>query len=152
MSNLPVFPFLNSFQAKNRFSKLTIFSKILMPLIPPPQHVDVPLIHAMCNFYKKIYLFKPKISKRDQFGIYLKIENACLEAICLIIIAAFESKLEKMPSLCKARINIELLKRLIRISHELNLIPFNTHLEFQTDLQEISKMTNGWIKYLTAAQ
>ena len=47
---------------------------------------------------------------------------------------------------------IELLKRLIRIAGELNIIQNNKYLELESDLQEISKMTNGWIKYLTTAR
>ena len=33
------------------------------------------------------------------------------------------------------------------MEYELGLIK-NKYLEFEADLQEISKMTNGWIKYL----
>ena len=95
---------------------------------------------------------KSKISKRDQFGIYLKIENVCLELMAQITQAAFESKTNKFPILNKARINIELLKQLFRIAHDLNIIPAFKYIEFESDLQEISKMTNGWIKYLTATQ
>ena len=92
------------------------------------------------------------MSKRDKLGIYLKIENICLETVQLIIIASLESKTTKVPTLNTARIKIELLKRLIRISNELDIVSNDKYLETESDLQEISKMTNGWIKYLTAAQ
>ncbi len=92
------------------------------------------------------------MSKKDKLGIYLKIENICLETVQLIIIASLESKTTKLPTLNTARVKIELLKRLIRISSELGIIPNSKYLETESDLQEISKMTNGWIKYLTAAQ
>ena len=89
--------------------------------------------------------------KKDKLGIFMKIENICLEVIQLIITAALESKNSKLPLLGTARTKIELLKRLIRIIYELNIIPDNKYLELELDLQEISKMTNGWIKYLNAA-
>jgi len=104
----------------------------------------------VCKFYKKAYLLKSKISKRDQFGIYLKIENTCLELMAQITQATFEVRPNKLPILNKARINIELLKQLFRIIHDLNIIPDFRYIEFESDLQEISRMTNGWIKYLTA--
>ncbi len=69
-----------------------------------------------------------------------------------IIQAAFESKQNKLPILNKSRINTELLKSLFRIIHDLNVIPVFKYIELESDLQEISMMTNGWIKYLTAAQ
>ena len=87
----------------------------------------------------------------NKLGIFMKIENICLEVIQLIITAALESKNSKLPLLGTARTKIELLKRLIRIIYELNIIPDNKYLELELDLQEISKMTNGWIKYLNAA-
>jgi len=106
-------------------------------------------MHKICEFYKKVYLFSQKIPKRDRFGIYLKAENICLEIMTLTITAAFEIKINKFPILHSARIKIEVLKRLFRIAHELKIIEDKKYLELELDLQEISKMTNGWIKYLS---
>lgn len=106
------------------------------------------LVHKVCEFYKKIYLTSPKIPKRDRFGIYLKIENICLEMIDLLIMASLEIKADKLPILNLARIKIEVLKRLIRITYELKIIENKKYINLESDLQEISKMTNGWIKYL----
>lgn len=93
-------------------------------------------------------MLSPKLPKKDRFGIYFKIENTCLETLILIITASLESKNGKLLPLNSARVKIELLKRLIRITYELNLIKNNKYVELESDLQEISKMTNGWIKYL----
>jgi len=92
-------------------------------------------------------LISPKIPKKDRFGIHLKIENICLEIISLIITAALESKINKLPILNSTRIKIEILKRLIRITHELNIIEKKKYIDLESDLQEISKMVAGWIKY-----
>ncbi|OHA70811.1 MAG: hypothetical protein A3F15_01235 [Candidatus Wildermuthbacteria bacterium RIFCSPHIGHO2_12_FULL_40_12] len=115
---------------------------------PPPEGFEAPLIHVFCDFYKKIYFISQKIPKRDRFGIFAKIENICLEIINLIIAASLEIKINKFPILTSARIKIETLKRLIRITYELNVIERKKYLNLESDLQEISKMTNGWIKYL----
>jgi len=106
------------------------------------------LLHKVCQFYKKIYLFSPKIPKKDRFGIYLKIENLCLEIIDSTITAALEIRNNKLPILNAARIKIEILKRLIRVTFELKIIENKKYLDLESDLQEISKMTNGWRKYL----
>lgn len=106
------------------------------------------MVHKICEFYKKIYLLSPKIPKKDRFGIYLKIENICLEIISLTIAAALERKENKFQVLNSARIKIEVLKRLIRITRELNIIEEKKYTNLESDLQEISKMINGWIKYL----
>ena len=72
----------------------------------------------------------------------------CLELTELILTASLENKNNKLPSLNSARIKIEVLKRLFRIANEINIIENKTYLNFELDLQELSKMTNGWIKYL----
>jgi len=123
-----------------------------MTINPPPNYIEAPIVSRVVQFYKKVYLLKTKISKRDQFGIYLKIENLCLDTVQLIMKASLESRSIKLPTLYNARINIELLKKLFSICHDLNIIPPFRYIELESDLQEISMMTNGWIKYLTAAQ
>ncbi|KKS34677.1 MAG: hypothetical protein UV22_C0008G0009 [Parcubacteria group bacterium GW2011_GWA2_42_35] len=65
-----------------------------------------------------------------------------------IITAALELRENKLVILNSARIKIEVLKRLIRITYELNVIESKKYINLESDLQEISKMTNGWIKYL----
>ncbi len=107
----------------------------------------MPLVHKICEFYKNIYLLSPKIPKKDRFGIYLKIENICLEITTLTTTAALETKNNKFQILNSTRIKIEVLKRLFRIACELKIIEDKKYIEFEIDLQEISKMTNGWIKY-----
>lgn len=106
------------------------------------------MVHRICEFYKRIYLVSSKIPKKDRFGIYLKIENICLEVIIPLITASLETKENKLPILNSTRIKIEVLKRLIRIIYELNIIKNRDYIDLELGLQEISKMTNGWIKYL----
>ena len=108
----------------------------------------MPLVHKICEFYKKIYLLSPKLPKKDRFGIYLKIENICLEIMDFTITSSFEAKNNKFVILNSARIKIEVLKRLFRVAYELNIIENKKYINIELDLQEISKMTNGWIKYL----
>ncbi len=108
----------------------------------------MPLVHKICELYKNLYLTSPKITKRDRFGIWLKVENLCLEITDLIIIASLEIKNNKLSILNLTRIKIEVLKRLIRIAYELNIIENKKYIYLESDLQEISRMTNGWIKYL----
>ena len=102
----------------------------------------------MTEFYKKIYLLSGKIPKRDRFGIYAKTESIALDILSLVLSAALERKTNKFILLDKARVNIEVLKRLIRMMNELRIIERKKYIFLQTDLQEISKMTNGWIKFL----
>jgi len=89
-----------------------------------------------------------KISKRDKFGIYLKVENICLDLITISIDAALNQKEEKKHLLHELRIRIETLKQLIRAMNELKIIEERPYIVLEAQLQEISKMATGWIKYL----
>lgn len=77
----------------------------------------------------------------------MKIENLCLEIMGLIITASLEMKGNKLLILNVVRIKIEVLKRLVSIISDLKIIENKKYIDLESDLQEISKMTNGWIKY-----
>jgi hypothetical protein len=106
-------------------------------------------LHKICELYKKIYLFSQKVDKRSTFGIFAKIENACLDAIILLIEARFEIKIYKIKPLKSARTKIETLKRLIRISWELKIIEDKKYISLESDLIEISKEVNNWLNSIT---
>ena len=91
-----------------------------------------------------------KVKKRDRFGIYSKAENLSLDLLVVIIMAFFEKKSSRIGLLSSARVKVEVLKRLIRMMTELSIIKSEKYIELESDLQEISKMTNGWIKYLNS--
>ena len=116
---------------------------------PPPNDSAAPLVQRMFSFYEFIHGLSLKIPKKDRFGIFLKVENICLDTAELILSAGLETRNEKMAYLKRARINIELLKRLFRSMCELKLIPPKTYMAAAFELQEISKMANGWIRYLS---
>lgn len=106
-------------------------------------------MHKIYEFYKKIYLLSPKFPKKDRFGIYLKIEDATLELFNLVITVSLEKRTSKLNFLHPARIRTEVLKRLLRLCDDLRIVENNRYIELEEDLQEISKMINGWIKYLS---
>ncbi|HAT73616.1 MAG: hypothetical protein US30_C0009G0043 [Candidatus Moranbacteria bacterium GW2011_GWF2_36_839] len=106
------------------------------------------MTHKICEFYKKAYLLSSKVKKQDRFGIFLKTENLLLEIFELSVFASFEIKHQKLSPLNSCRIKTEVLKRLFRIMLDLKIIEDKKYIELEFDLIEISKMTNGWIKYL----
>jgi len=79
----------------------------------------------------------------------MRLENCVLTVIETGTEASFRARSEKLPQLYTLRRQTEVAKRLVRISNELNIIKLSRYLELSADLQEISKMANGWIKSLT---
>jgi len=67
----------------------------------------------------------------------------------LAIESSFVSRVKKKESLYTLRTKIEIAKQLIRIANEISVYTDKTYISLQEKLQEISKMTVGWLKYVT---
>jgi hypothetical protein len=78
----------------------------------------------------------------------MRVESLTLEAYENVISAAFAPKPEKQIPLKRTRIKIEILKRLIRLTRELNIIEEKHYLNLESQLQTISKMLAGWLKFV----
>lgn len=105
-------------------------------------------MHKISELYKIIYQNSKKLNKADKLGIRAKTEQVCLNCLHLSTEAAFLPREEKMSVVKKLKIEIEILKQLIRLEMELNIINEKVYLTFQEKLQEISRMASGWINYL----
>lgn len=111
--------------------------------------MSAPIIHKVFEVYKLYYSIANHISKRDRFGIYARAEKLLLENMELLLEASFANKSEKLKPLLGARIKIEAFKRFVRLMKETNIIQEKHYLRLTKSTEEISKMTNGWIKYLS---
>lgn len=69
--------------------------------------------------------------------------------LLLAVESAFKPKHQKKIPLEELRIKIEILKHLVRTEHELEIIDSRTYLRLSEQLIEISKMTNGWLNFVT---
>ncbi|HLC90074.1 MAG TPA: four helix bundle protein [Patescibacteria group bacterium] len=110
---------------------------------------DIPLVHKITELYKLMYQANIQINKRDRFGISLKTEMICLELLESSIIASYLPKNEKSTVLKILRVKIELLKQLIRLTKELNVINDKKYIDWSGRLIEISKMNNSWLNWAT---
>jgi len=112
------------------------FSKLEIPVI-----IKLFIVYEMTH--KLIFTFP----KHERYSLGEKIEKSILESIETLILANQASKYEKEKILLKANVKIELLKILFRISLNCQIIDSKKYLEMEQRLQEIGKMTQGWIRY-----
>jgi hypothetical protein len=141
-------PRLNSCQAKNKFSREIISSKILWHLIPPPNEFNIPLLHRIFEFYKLCYQYIQLFPKKDKYTLGQKIENLILDVFELIFLAANSRKEEKSNILQKTSLKIDLLKILIRLAKEIRALDIKKYIQLEQELQEIGKMLGGWMRSL----
>lgn len=103
----------------------------------------------MKKVYATLYQIGTKLPKHHKLGIHANIERLALETIKGILEASLIPRNKKMEILEHVRINLELIKHLIRIEYELKIITEKQYIHTEEMLIETSKMTNGWIKYTT---
>lgn len=72
----------------------------------------------------------------------------CLESLELSITAAYLPKNEKSDHLKILRIKIEVLKQLVRLANESNIINGKNYLGLEGRLIEISKMNTDWLNWI----
>ncbi len=107
----------------------------------------MPITVKLFRLYETTHKIIFKFPKHERYSLGEKTENAILDSVELFILAACASKYEKEKILLKANCKIELLKILFRITLNCKIIDTKSYLEQEAALQEIGKMTQGWIKY-----
>jgi len=88
------------------------------------------------------------MSKIHKFGIWQKIEEVALQSLKLSLTASLTNKETKHIPIRELRINIEILKHFIRLCFDIKVIEQKRYIILQEKLQEISKMSFGWEKYV----
>lgn len=111
------------------------------------EKLEIPIMSKLFVIYEFTHKLIFKLPKFERYTLGEKTENIILETIEMIIIANGTSKYEKEKYLLKSNAKIEMLKLLYRIMLNCHIIEFKKYLEIEGYLQEIGKMTQGWIKY-----
>lgn len=109
--------------------------------------LEIPVVIKLFIVYEITHKLIFKFPKHERYTLGEKIESSILEAIEFYILANQASKYEKEKILLKSNSKVELLKILFRISLNCEIIESREYLEMENKLQEIGKMTQGWIKY-----
>ena len=89
-----------------------------------------------------------RVGKRERFGIFARIESLAIECLGLATKAALAHEAQKVAPLKELRVTIDILKRLIRLCEELNIIEEKKYFSMQEKLIEASKMAHGWLLYV----
>lgn len=109
--------------------------------------LEIPVVVKLFVLYEIVHKLIFKFPKHERYTLGEKIERTILDAIELFVFANQVSKYEKEKVLAQANSKIELLKILFRISLNCTILESRVYLEIEAKLQEIGKMTQGWIKY-----
>src|SRR3989344_8772969 len=108
--------------------------------------LEIPVVIKLFMLYEITHKLVFKFPKHERYTLGEKIEMAILDGMELFVFADQVSKYEKEKVLSKANSKIELLKILFRVSLNCTMIESRVYLEIEEKLQEIGRMTQGWIK------
>jgi REP element-mobilizing transposase RayT len=94
----------------------------------------------MIRVYKEVHNF----SREYKYSLGQKIKDICLELLDWIIIA--NSEKDKKRSLLKVNQQVDRLKIYIRLCNSLNIISKKKYEVLSKYIDEIGRMTGGWLK------
>jgi len=109
--------------------------------------LEIPVVIKLFVLYEIAHKLIFKFPKHERYTLGEKIEKTILGVMELFVFANQVSKYEKEKVLSQANSKIELLKILFRISLNCKILESREYLDIEGKLQEIGKMTQGWIKY-----
>jgi len=90
----------------------------------------------------------PHFPKDSRYTLGTKIDNLFLETTELIIGGSYSDKIEKLISLKKASVKLDLLKFFLQIAWEIKSLDNKKYIKLSEKLNEVGKMLGGWIKSL----
>lgn len=86
--------------------------------------------------------------KTSRYTLGNKIDEHFLNMISYVYLAAYQPAAEKIMTLTRAIIQLDLVKFLLSITWESHIIANNHYLKLSADLDEIGRMLGGWKKGL----
>ena len=113
----------------------------------PSSILDIPLFHKIYDLYKLLHGCYPRIPKSDRYTLWQNCENTTLIILKALIETRHISKDRQLQSLTTMSQNLDLLKVLIRLAKDIQILDSKQYLIMQEHLHEIGKMIGGWIKF-----
>lgn len=108
--------------------------------------LDIPIFKKTYELYKEFYSLRNFVSKQDRYTIYQRCENIILDILEGILSASQLPKLEKLPTLEKVSLKLNLLRIFLRLMKEIKSLDIKKYILLEEYVDEIGRMLGGWIK------
>lgn len=110
------------------------------------EEFDIPIFKKTYELHKTLCGMRASVPKQDRYAVWLRIENGSLDLAELLLQATALYKTEKLPVLDKVSVKLNILRMLIRLSHDTKAIDGKKYTAIQQQIDEIGRMLGGWIK------
>lgn len=107
------------------------------------------VLNKIYDFWKILLPVAGKFPRQYKFVLGDRMQHLASELMERSVEAYFAPPGEaKRALLQNANLKVELMRRYLRLSHELGLLSFSTLERLQRQLDEIGRMLGGWLKSL----
>lgn len=107
---------------------------------------DVPIFKKVYDLYKLFHEYGSVVPKRERFTILERSERCILDVLEGILQASGEQKQEKISTLERCSIKLNLLRVFIRLMKDIKAIDVKKYSALEIIVDEIGRMLGGWIK------
>ena len=115
----------------------------------PDRMLDLPIFHKAYDFIIVCSEYTAKFPKKDRYALGVKIENASLDFLMLVMRANYGSGALRENLLGEASITLDMLKVLVRIAKDKKSIQPNQYFILEERLQDVGRQLGGWIRFLS---
>ncbi|MBI2676868.1 MAG: four helix bundle protein [Candidatus Yanofskybacteria bacterium] len=102
--------------------------------------------------YKVWHEYFIRLEKINRYTIGLKIDNLFIETTEHLFIAAHKNREQKGFYLAKASDSFDMLKFILQIAWEIEILDVKKYVTLSNHLNEIGKMLGGWQKQTKTPQ
>lgn len=106
----------------------------------------VPIFKKTYDLYKMLNNTRASIPKQDRYTLWQRTEQITLDLTELFFEASELYDIQKLPTLEKASVKLNLLRVFIRLSFDTKSIDGKKYTAIQQQIDEIGRMLGGWIK------
>ena len=107
---------------------------------------DTPIFIKSYDLYKLFYSFRTLVPKNDRYTIWQRCENLMLDVVEGLLYAGQLSKLDKLLTLEKTSMRLNLLRVFVRLMKDTKTIDNKKYVSLETIIDEIGRQLGGWIK------
>ena len=112
--------------------------------MPATRDEDLPVFVRWVEFVKWLLPTTEKFPKRVRFTLTTRIDNLALDVVEDLVEARYTRN--KTEGLKAINLKLERLRVLLRLCHEVQVLPHRSYEFSMRSLDEVGRMVGGWIK------
>jgi len=112
---------------------------------------DIPIFKRAYDLYKTFHDYRKLIPKQDRFTVSERCEQSILDLIENIMRASSQKQPDKMTTLEKASLNLNMLRVFVRLMKDAKSLDGKKYITLENIIDEIGRMLGGWIRSTKAA-